>query len=126
MLFEIGRFDTLKFPKLQSHLAEISFISSGQFPGILILENNTLLAGTIYIRFFIYQTAIYEQKLKEINLSTLSRNQDVSRFFFLTMAFCGAGNKQVNEIKTATQKKQKQQTNIGKMVFRRDRTRLNR
>ena len=42
------------------------------------------------------------------------------------MAFCGAGNKQVNEIKTATKKKQKQQTNIGKMVLRRDRTRLNR
>ena len=82
MLFEIGRFHTLKFPKLQSHLAEISFNSSVQFPGILILENNTLLAGTIYIRFFIYQTAIYEQKLTEINLSTLSRNQDFSRFFF--------------------------------------------
>ena len=65
------------------------------------------MAGTIYIRFFIYQTAIYGHKLKEINLSTLSRNQDVSRFFFLTMAFCGAGNKQVNEIKTATQKKNK-------------------
>ena len=65
------------------------------------------MAGTIYIRFFIYQTAICEQKLKEINLSTLSRNQDVSRFFFLTMAFCGAGNKQVNEIKTATKKKTK-------------------
>ena len=64
-----------------------------------------LLAGTIYIRFFIYQTAIYEHKLKEINLSTLSR------FFFLTMAFCGAGNKQVNEIKTATQKKKTKTTN---------------
>ena len=87
--FEIGRFYTLKFPKLQSRLPEISLNSSGQFPGILILENNRLLARTMYIGFFIY---IYDQKLKEINLSTLSEDEDFSQFFFLTMAFCGTGN----------------------------------
>ena len=30
------------------------------------------LAGTIYIRFLIYLTAIYEQKMKEIDFSTLA------------------------------------------------------
>ena len=43
--------------------------------------------------------------MKEINLSTLPRNQHFSRFFFLTAAICRAGNKQVNEIKTATKEK---------------------
>ena len=43
--------------------------------------------------------------MKEINLSTLPRNQDFSRFFFRTAAICRAGNKQVNEIKTATKEK---------------------
>ena len=43
--------------------------------------------------------------MKEINLSTLPRNQDFSRFFFLTAAICRAGNKQVNEIKTVTKEK---------------------
>ena len=71
-----------------------------------MLENNMLLVGTTHIRFFfIYQTAIYEQNMKEINLSTLPRNQDFSRFFFRTAAICRAGNKQVNEIKTATKEK---------------------
>ena len=64
--------------------------------------------------------------MKEINLSTLPRNEDFSRFFFLTVAICRAGNKQVNEIKTATKEKTRRKKNIGKMVFRRDRTRPNR
>ena len=36
------------------------------------LTNKRLLAGTIYIRFLIYLTAIYEQKMKEIDFSTLA------------------------------------------------------
>ena len=39
---------------------------------LIFLTNKRLLAGTIYIRFLIYVTAIYEQKMKEIDFSTLA------------------------------------------------------
>ena len=52
--------------------------------------------------------------MKEINLSTLPRNQDFSRFFFLTAAICRAGNKQVNEIKTATKEKTRRKKTLEK------------
>ena len=34
---------------------------------LIFLTNKRLSAGTIYIRFHIYITAIYEQKVKEID-----------------------------------------------------------
>ena len=37
-----------------------------------IRADKRLLAGTIYIRFLIYLKAIYEQKMKEIDFSTLA------------------------------------------------------
>ena len=77
-----------------------------------------LLVGTTHIRFFfIYQTAIYEQNMKEINLSTLPRNQDFSRFFFPTAAICRAGNKKENEKKTETKKKKRQKKKHWKNGF---------
>ena len=39
---------------------------------LIFLTNKRLLAGTIYIRFLIYLKAIYEQKMKEIDFSTLA------------------------------------------------------
>ena len=39
---------------------------------LIFLTNKRLLAGTIYSRFLIYLTAIYEQKMKEIDFSTLA------------------------------------------------------
>ena len=38
----------------------------------IFFTNKRLLAGTIHIRFLIYPTAIYEQKMKEIDFSTLA------------------------------------------------------
>ena len=39
---------------------------------LIFLTKKRLLAGTIYIWFPIYLTAIYEQKIKEIDFSTLA------------------------------------------------------
>ena len=39
---------------------------------LIFLTNKRYLAGTIYIRFLIYLTAICEQKMKEIDFSTLA------------------------------------------------------
>ena len=103
--FEIRSFSTLKFPKLHSRLAEISFKSSAQFPGILILENNRRLVGTTHIRFFYLPNSYLWTKHERnqfVNSSTKSRFFSI---FFRTAAICRAGNKQVNEIKTATKEK---------------------
>ena len=40
---------------------------------LIFLTNKRLLAGTIHIRFLIYLKAIYEQKMKEIDFSTLAK-----------------------------------------------------
>ena len=40
---------------------------------LIFLTNKRLLAGTIYIRFLIYLKATYEQKMKEIDFSTLAK-----------------------------------------------------
>ena len=39
---------------------------------LIFLTNKTLPAGTIYFRFLIYLKAIWEQKIKEIDFSTLA------------------------------------------------------
>ena len=39
---------------------------------LIFLPNKRLLAGTIYTRFLIYLKAIYGQKIKEIDFSTLA------------------------------------------------------
>ena len=39
---------------------------------LIFVTNKRLFAGTIYITFLIYLTAIYEQKMKEIDFSTLA------------------------------------------------------
>ena len=39
---------------------------------LIFHANNKLLAGTIYFRFLIYLKAIHEQKMKEIDFSTLA------------------------------------------------------
>ena len=39
---------------------------------LIFLTNKKLSAGTIYFRFLIYLKAIYEQKMKEIDFSTLA------------------------------------------------------
>ena len=39
---------------------------------LIFLTNKRLLAATIYITFLIYLKAIYEQKMKEIDFSTLA------------------------------------------------------
>ena len=39
---------------------------------LIFLTNKRLLAGTIYIRCLIYLKAIYEQKMKEIDFSTVA------------------------------------------------------
>ena len=39
---------------------------------LIFLSNKKLSAGTIYFRFLIYLKAVYEQKMKEIDLSTLA------------------------------------------------------
>lgn len=55
--------------------------------------------------------------MKEINLSTLPPNQDFLHFFFLSAAICRAGNKQVNEIKTATKEKTRKKRTLEKWFF---------
>ena len=47
---------------------------------LIFLPNKLLLAGTIYTRFLIYLKAIYGQKIKEIDFSTLATKLK----FFLT------------------------------------------
>ena len=44
-------------------------------------QSSRLLAGTIYIRFRIYLKAIYEQKMKEIDFSTLATKLRFSLIF---------------------------------------------
>ena len=39
---------------------------------LIFLTNKKLSAGTIYFRFLIYLKATYEQKMKEIDFSTLA------------------------------------------------------
>ena len=39
---------------------------------LIFLTNKKLSAGTIYFRFLIYLKAIYQQKMKDIDFSTLA------------------------------------------------------